>query len=101
MVVVRFKVRCRPDKTGEVKAAFEQVIGPSREVDGVISFDIAHDLADPDSFIATEVFEDRAALDRQEELPEVARTLAVLEQSLAAEPEATIFEVASSAPHGA
>jgi quinol monooxygenase YgiN len=100
MIVVRFKVQCRPEKTEQVKAAFEQVIAPSRAVEGVISFDIARDLADPDSFIATEVFEDRAALERQESLPEVAKTLAVLEESLAAEPEATIFHVSSSEPHG-
>ena len=101
MIVVRFKVQCQPDKTEQVIAAFEEVIAPSRAVDGVISFDIARDLADPNSFIATEVFEDRAALDRQESLPEVAKTLAVLGQSLAAEPEATIFHVSSSEPHGA
>ena len=101
MIVVRFKVQCQPDKTEQVIAAFEELIAPSRAVDGVISFDIARDLADPNSFIATEVFEDRAALDRQESLPEVAKTLAVLGQSLAAEPEATIFHVSSSEPHGA
>ena len=100
MIVVRFKVQCQPEKTEQVMAAFEDVIAPSRAVDGVISFDIARDLADPDSFIATEVFEDRAALDRQESLPEVARTLAVLEESLVAAPEATIFHVSSSEPHG-
>jgi quinol monooxygenase YgiN len=81
-------------------AVFEEVIAPSGAVDGVLSFDIARDLIDPDSFIATEVFEDRAALDRQESLPEVKRTLAVLEQSLVAEPEATVFYVSSSEPHG-
>ncbi len=101
MIVVRFKVQCQPDKSEQVKAAFEQVIAPSRAVDGVISFDIGRDLADPDSFIATEVFEDRAALDRQESLPEVGKTLAVLAESLVAEPEATIFHVSSSEPHGA
>lgn len=101
MIVVRFKVQCQPGKAEPVKAAFEQVIGPSRGVDGVISFDIGRDLADPDSFIATEVLEDRAALDRQESLPEVARTLAILQESLAAPPEATIFHVSSSEPHGA
>jgi quinol monooxygenase YgiN len=100
MIVVRFMVQCRPEKTEQVKAAFEHVIAPSRAVEGVISFDIARDLADPDSFIATELFEDRAALERQESLPEVAKTLAVLEESLAAEPEATIFHVSSSEPHG-
>ena len=101
MIVVHIKVQSQPEKTEQVMAAFEEVIGPSRTVDGVISFDIARDLADPDSFIAIEVFEDRAALERQESLPEVAKTLAVLEQSLAAEPEATIFHVSSSEPWGA
>jgi quinol monooxygenase YgiN len=99
MIVVRFKVQCQPEKTEQVMAAFEEVIAPSRGVDGVVSFDIARDLTDPDSFIATEVFEDRAALDRQESLPEVKKTLAVLEQSLTAEPEATVFHVSSSEPH--
>jgi quinol monooxygenase YgiN len=89
-----------PEKAEQVRAAFEQVIAPSRAVDGVVSFDIARDLADPDSFIATEVFEDRSALERQESLPEVAKTLTVLEESLAAEPEATIFHVSSSEPWG-
>ena len=100
MIVVRFKVQCQPRKTEQVMAAFEQMIAPSRAVDGVISFDIARDLADPDSFIAIEVFEDRAALERQESLPEVGKTLAVLHESLAAAPEATIFHVSSSEPHG-
>jgi len=101
MIVVRFKVQSQPEKTEQVKAAFQQAIAPSRAVDGVINFDIAQDLADPNSFIATEVFEDRAALDRQESLPQVAEVLAVLSESLAAEPEATIFHVSSSEPHGA
>ncbi len=101
MILVRLKVQCQPDKTEEVMTAFESVISPSRAVDGVISFDIARDVADPDSFIAIEVFEDRAALERQESLPEVGRTLAVLEESLVAEPEATVFHVSSSKPWGA
>ena len=100
MIVVRFKVQSRPDKTEDVRVAFEAVIEPSRAVEGVVSFDIAQDLADPESFIALEVFEDRAALDRQEALPEVARALAVLEESLAAEPEATVFHVSASEPWG-
>ena len=81
-------------------AAFEEVIPPSRAVDDVVSFDIGRDVADPDAFIATEVFEDRAALERQESLPEVANALGVLEEPLATEPEATIFNVSSSEPWG-
>src|SRR5438132_2504670 len=100
MIVVRFKVQCQPGKTEQVMAAFKEVIAPSREVDGVISFDIGRDLADPDSFIATEVFVDRAALDRQESLPVVQTTMGLLQDSLVAKPEATIFQVSSSEPYG-
>jgi quinol monooxygenase YgiN len=100
MIVVRFKVQSQPEKADQVMAAFEEAIAPSRAVAGVISFDIGRDVANPHSFIATEVFEDRAALDRQEALPEVAKTLAVLGEALAAEPEATIFHVSSYEPHG-
>lgn len=100
MIIVRFKVRCQPGKADQVMAAFRDVVPASRLVDGVISFDIGRDVADPDSFIATEVFTDRAALERQESLPEVAKTLGILEASLAVEPEATIFHVSSSEPWG-
>jgi quinol monooxygenase YgiN len=100
MVVVRFMVRCQTGRANQVMAALQDVVAPSRALDGVISFDIGRDVTDPDVFIATEVFEDRAALDRQEALPEVATALGVLEESLASDPEATIFHVSSSAPWG-
>ena len=99
MIVVRFKVTCQPGKTEHALAVFEPVIAPSRALDGVIHFDIARDVADPNSIIAVEVFEDRAALDRQESLPEVANVMSALPQMVAGPPEATIFEVASSGPH--
>ena len=100
MIVVRFKVQCKPEKTEQVMAAFTEVVAPSRALEGVVSFDIGRDIIDPDSFIATEVFTDRAALDRQESLSVVQRTISLLEECLAAEPEATIFHVSSSEPWG-
>jgi hypothetical protein len=42
------------------------------------------------------VFEDAAARERQESLPEVARVMELLPESLAAPPEATVFEIAKS-----
>ncbi len=99
MIVVRFKVRCRPEKTEEALSVFEKVVAPSRALDGVVSFDLGRDLADPDSIFAMEVFEDRAALDRQEALPEVTTVLGLLPELVTAEPEGTIFEVASSVPY--
>src|SRR3990172_4171840 len=92
MIVVRFRVRCQPEKIEQAIAAFRDVIGPSRNVDGVISFDIGRALSDPDSFVAVEVFEDRAALERQESLPEVQKTIGLLEEIVAGAPEATIFQ---------
>ena len=100
MIVVRFTVRCQPDRDEEALQAFEKVVAPSRALDGVIHFDIGQDLTDRTSIIATEVFEDRAALDRQEALPEVRHVMALFPEIIAGEPEATVFEVAASAPYG-
>lgn len=90
MIVVRFKVKCKPEKTERAMAAFREVVAASRPLDGVVSFDMGRDITDPDSFIALEVFEDREALERQESLAAVQTTLRLLEEALAAEPEATI-----------
>jgi quinol monooxygenase YgiN len=100
MIVVRFKVQCQSGKTDPLIAAFKEVVAASRPLAGVVSFDIGRDLADPDAFVATEVFEDRAALDRQEALPEVKKTIDLLGSVLAGPPEATIFHVSSSEPWG-
>lgn len=100
MIVVRFKVRCRPEKTAEALAAFQEVVGSSRELEGVLSFDIGRDVVDPDSFVAVEVFEDREALDRQEALPATQKTIGLLAELVASEPEATIYHVSSSEPWG-
>jgi len=96
MIVVRFRVTCKADKAGELRAAFAACVTPSRMVDGVLNFDIARDITDPSAFIATEVFTDRAALERQELLPEVQKVMAMLSDVLAAAPEATIYNVSSS-----
>jgi quinol monooxygenase YgiN len=77
-------------------AALREVIVPARAVSGVVSFDIARDLADPNSFIATEVFEDEAARQRQESLPQVATVMALLPKSVAAPPEATVYHVSEA-----
>jgi quinol monooxygenase YgiN len=100
VIVVRFKVRSRSGKTEPLIAAFKEIIAASRPLQGVVSFDIGRDLADPDSFVATEVFEDKAALDRQEALAEVQRTMSLLGEVAAEPPTATIFHVSSSEPMG-
>jgi quinol monooxygenase YgiN len=99
VIVVRFKVRCQPGKAEHALGVMQDVIEPSRAIDGVISFDIGRDINDPDAIIAVEVFADRAALERQEALPEVARVMSVLPGLVAAPPEATQYEVQTSDAH--
>ncbi len=75
----------------------KEVVDAARELPGVIHFDIARDLTDADALIATEVFEDRTAMEREETLPEVAKVVELMQAgALAGPPERTVFEVASS-----
>ena len=54
--------------------------------------DIARDLLDPGLFIATGVYENGAALERQESAPEVHKAMAMFPDALAAAPERTIYD---------
>ena len=92
MVILRQKMRSKHDKSDEVMAALAAIIAPARATQGVMHLDIARDLLDPDSFIATAVYEDGAALERQESRPEVHKVMAMLPESLAAPLERTIFD---------
>ena len=92
MVIMRFKVKVRPERTEAVRAALAAVIEPSRALEGVVHFDIARDLSDPDAFIATEVYASKGVFQRQEELPEVEAALALIRESVV-EREATLYDV--------
>jgi quinol monooxygenase YgiN len=92
MVILRFKIHSKPDKSDELMSALAEIITPARATNGVINFDIARDLLDPDSFIPTAIYDDGAALELQESLPQVDRVMAMLPESLLAPPERTIFE---------
>ena len=92
MLILRQKMHAKPDKSDELMAALAEIITPARATEGVVEFDIARVLRDPDSFIATAIYEDGAALARQESLPEVRRVMAMLPESLGAPPERTIFD---------
>jgi quinol monooxygenase YgiN len=81
-------------------AAFREVVEASRPAADVIHLGLGQDITDPDSFLALEVFEDRAALDRQDSLPATQRAIALLPELVAAEPKATIYHVSSSEPLG-
>ena len=66
MIILRFKIRSKPERSDEVMAALAEIVPTARATEGVINFDIARVLRDPDAYIATAVYEDGAALERQE-----------------------------------
>jgi quinol monooxygenase YgiN len=96
MLIVRFAFRCQPGRGDEAVAALFPVVAASRALPGVISIDIARDITDPDAFIATELYDDRAALDRQEALPETIQALATLKDGIIAHSDALIHHVERS-----
>ena len=92
MLILRQKMRAKPNKSDELMSALAEIIEPARATKGVISLDIARVLNETDAFIATVVYEDAAALERQESRPEVHKVMAILPESLAAPLERTIFD---------
>jgi quinol monooxygenase YgiN len=100
MIVLLFRIRCRPGAAERAEGLLRDVIAPSRELDGVVSFDIGRDISDGDAFVATEVFDDERALERQESLAEVARVMEAMPDLLAEPPEETVFHVASAGARG-
>ena len=94
MIILRFKVHSKPEKSDELVAVLAEIIPAARATEGLISFDIARTLDDPDSFIATAVYDDGAALERQESAAEVHRAMAIFPELLAAPPERTIYDAA-------
>jgi quinol monooxygenase YgiN len=92
MVILRQKMQSNADKSDELTAGLADIIGPARETKGVISFDIARVLLEPHSFIAIAVYEDGAALQRQESAPKARRAMAMFPEWLAPLPERMIYD---------
>jgi quinol monooxygenase YgiN len=92
MVILHQRMRPKPDKTDEVMAVLAAIVPAARTTEGVIKLDIARDLLDPGLFIATGIYADGAALERQESAPEVHRAMAIFPDSLVASPERTIYD---------
>ena len=98
MIVLRFKVHCQPAQSAAVADAMADVVTASRSLPGVVHFDVGRDVTDSNALIATEVFEDSAARERQEALPEVAKVMSLLPTSVLTPPEATLFTVSEAEP---
>lgn len=97
MIVARFKVQCRPESTEEMRTAIAAVEAPSREIPGVVHFDVARSLTDPNTFVVIEVFEDHQALERQNAQGQVAKVLSLIEAGpLTCPYEWTVWETSAT-----
>jgi len=95
MIIGRFKIQCRPEHTDEMVKIIAAVEAPSRDLPGVVHFDVSRSLTDPNAFIATEVFASREALDRQNAQLEVAAMLDLINAgALTGDYEWTVWETA-------
>ena len=77
MIVARFKIQCRPERTEEIATAIAAVEAPSREHGGVLHFDVTRSLMDPNTFVVIDVFENRQALERPNAPGEVPKVLSL------------------------
>ena len=92
MIILHQRMRAKPDRCDEVTAALDAIVPGARATEGVFKLDIARDLLDPSLFIATGVYENGHALERQESAAEVHQAMAMFPDALAAPPERTIYD---------
>jgi quinol monooxygenase YgiN len=97
MIILRQQMRSKPERTEDVWAALAAIVPGARATPGVVSLDIARDLLDPDSFVATAVYEDAAAVERQESAPEVHAAMAIFPDALAAPPDRKFYDASRDA----
>lgn len=98
MIVFRVSGRVKEAMLGEACELFAALSAASRNVPGVISFDVAQDVTDPAVLISTEVYEDEDALARQGGLPELQVLMAALDGLFEERPTGTLFLVSSADP---
>jgi len=61
-ITVVSKCRCRPGKSNEYISALNEFLGPSREEEGCISYDVYQDTQDSQNFIFHEIWKDQEAV---------------------------------------
>lgn len=98
MIIYRVAGKVRSRRIEEARRTFADLSAASRAVPGVVSFDIAQDVTDPEIFVSVEVYEDQSAVDRQGELPELRALMACLGDLLADGPHGTVFHVSATEP---
>jgi quinol monooxygenase YgiN/ubiquinone/menaquinone biosynthesis C-methylase UbiE len=98
MIIYRVEVAVRPERLPRARTMFAELVRQSRQVPGVHTFDVLQDPDDACRFVSVEVFEDRAAVERQSALPLVREVIEEFDTLLHTQPRGTAFFVSASEP---
>ncbi|RAW47022.1 antibiotic biosynthesis monooxygenase [Halorubrum sp. 48-1-W] len=93
MIVIHAEFPIDPDRHDEAVDLMREVAEQSRAEDGVIEYDIATDIDDPNLFRFTEQYDDTATFTAHTETDHVGELEAALPDLLAGEPNVTRFDV--------
>jgi quinol monooxygenase YgiN len=97
MLVVHAEFPIDPEKRDEALDLIRELAEQSRTEDGVIDYQVATDIDDPNLFRFTERYEDEAAFGAHAETDHFGTFESALPDLLAGEPEVTRFDVDSAA----
>lgn len=96
MIVVHAEFPIDPDQRDEALDLMREVAEQSRAEDGVIAYEVATDIDNPNLFRFTEQYEDEAAFEAHGKSDHVGDLGAALPDLLAGKPEVTRFDVDSA-----
>jgi quinol monooxygenase YgiN len=88
MIFVYCKLSPKPEKEDEFLSLIKNLIGPTREEPGCISFELVKAIGG-DSYVLIEKFNDRAAIDAHINMEHFQTVFPQLKKLLAAPPEVT------------
>lgn len=95
MLVIHATFPIDPDRREEAIELMRELAENSRDEDGIIDYQVAADIDDPNLFRFTEQYEDEAAFGAHAESEHFGAFEAELPGLLAGEPEVTRFDVES------
>ena len=97
MLVVHAEFPIDPERREEALDLIRELAEHSRAEDGVIDYQVATDIDDPNLFRFTEQYEDEAAFGAHAETDHFGTFEAALPDLLAGEPDVTRFDVDTAA----
>jgi quinol monooxygenase YgiN len=96
MLIVRATFPIDSDRRDEALELIETLVEHSQNEEGVIDYQVATDVGDPNRFRFFEQYEDEAAFGAHAESDHFQEFEAALPDLLASEPEVTQFDIADS-----